>query len=106
MIAKTPEAPYWAVIFTSLRSEREEDAYGETAARMEQLAAGQEGFLGIESVRDADGFGITVSYWRDEAAMKTWKRNAEHLVAQRRGREDWYRAFRVRVCRVERDYGT
>jgi heme-degrading monooxygenase HmoA len=104
MIAPTPDPPYFAVVFTSLRTEGDA-GYEEAAARMEALAATQPGYLGIESARGADGLGITVSYWATEDAMRAWKRNAEHLVAQRRGREEWYRSFRVRVCRVERDYG-
>jgi heme-degrading monooxygenase HmoA len=104
MIARTPEPPYFAVVFTSLRTEGEA-GYGEMSARMEELARTQPGYLGIESARGADGLGITVSYWASEDAMRAWKQNAEHAIARRRGREEWYRAWRVRVCRVERDYG-
>ena len=85
-IASTPAAPYYAVIFTSLRTEREED-YQATAARMEQLAAGQPGFLGIESVRE--GLGITVSYWDSLESIAAWKAESEHLLAQQHGREKW-----------------
>ena len=101
-IAPTPAPPYWAVIFTSLRTDTD-DGYADVAARMVELASGQPGFLGIESVRD--GLGITVSYWSDEAAMLDWKRNLEHREAQRLGRAKWYSQFRVRIARVERDYG-
>ena len=73
------------------------------AEAMEVLAASQPGFLGIESARD--GLGITVSYWDSLDAIASWKRNAEHLVAQQRGRAEWYEEFKVRICRVERDYG-
>ncbi len=73
------------------------------AERMMSLATEQPGFLGVESARGADGFGITVSYWESRAAIAAWKSHAEHLVAQRMGRETWYAAFRLRVCRVERD---
>src|SRR5438309_538967 len=104
MIAETPEPPYFAVIFTSLRTEGDA-GYGEMSARMEELARGQPGYLGIESARGADGLGITVSYWASEDAVRAWKRNAEHAVAQRRGRDEWYRHYRVRVCRVDRVYG-
>lgn len=100
-IAASPEPPYYAVIFTSLRSEGDH-GYPETARRMVELAQQQPGFLGMESVRE--GLGITVSYWTDEAAIRAWKANAEHRLAQERGRE-WYAAYRVRVCRVEREYG-
>ncbi len=104
MIARTPEPPYYAVIFTSLRSDTEQD-YAVTAERMLELACEQPGFLGVESARGADGLGITVSYWRDEGSIRAWRVQAEHREAQRRGRTDWYRAFRTRVAHVERDYG-
>lgn len=101
MIAKTPEAPYYAVIFTSIRTEVE-DNYGETANRMVELAAEQPGFLGVESARNE--IGITVSYWKDIEAIKNWKMNAEHTIARETGRSDWYQAFKVRIAKVERDY--
>jgi heme-degrading monooxygenase HmoA len=100
-IARTPAPPYYAVIFSSNRTEGDQ-GYGMMAEAMEKLAGEQPGFLGIESARD--GLGITVSYWKDQESIAAWKRNAEHLVAQRRGRDTWYEAFKVRVCRVERDY--
>ena len=90
------------MIFTSLRTEGDH-AYVRMAARMEALAAEQPGFLGIESARE--GVGITVSYWRDEAAAVAWKQVAEHRVAQDRGREAWYADYRVRVATVTRSYG-
>lgn len=102
-IASTPKPPYFAVIFTSLRTEGDH-GYASMADRMLSLAAEQPGFLGVESVRD--GLGITVSYWESLEAIQAWRRQAEHLEAQRRGRHDWYSAFRVRVARVEREYGT
>ncbi|HET6877846.1 MAG TPA: antibiotic biosynthesis monooxygenase [Jatrophihabitans sp.] len=104
--ASTPAPPYTAVIFTSLRATAHEaDEYAETAHRMEQLAAEQPGYLGIESCRDpVSGLGITVSYWASDAAARAWKRVAEHRQAQHRGRSEWYRRYRVRVARVERDY--
>ncbi len=100
-IAATPSPPYYAVIFTSLRTAGDR-GYGKMAAAMEKLAATQPGFLGIESARD--GLGITVSYWESLEAIAAWKANATHLVAQQRGRDTWYEGFKVRVCRVERDY--
>jgi heme-degrading monooxygenase HmoA len=103
-IAATPEPPYVAVIFTSLRTEGDA-GYEETAKAMNELAAGQPGYLGVESAREDDGLGITVSYWQDEDAAREWKLVAEHLLAQRRGRETWYREYRVRVAVVGRDYG-
>lgn len=104
MIARTPEPPYFAVVFSSQRTAGDQ-GYGAMADRMVELAATQPGFLGIESARDAEGFGITVSYWKDEAAIAAWKAHAEHAVAQRLGRQTWYGAFRLRVCRVERESG-
>ena len=103
MIAATPKPPYYAVIFTSLRTDGDA-GYDAMSERMVELAAQQPGFLGIESARE--GLGITVSYWESEAAIVAWKRHAEHLVAQERGRTHWYSAYRTRVCRVEREYGT
>jgi heme-degrading monooxygenase HmoA len=97
-----PEPPYYAVIFTSLRQALPDDGYGEMAARMEELAREQPGFLGIESARGADGLGITVSYWATLADVAAWGRQAEHLLVQKRGREEWYRWYSLRVCRVER----
>jgi heme-degrading monooxygenase HmoA len=102
--AKTPKPPYYAVIFSSQRL-AEEAGYGATADRMVELAAQQPGYLGIETVRGSDGFGITVSYWQNEADISAWKRNAEHSVARERGRNEWYEHFELRVAKVERAYG-
>lgn len=104
-IAETPDPPYYAVIFTSLRTAGDDDAYARTAERMIELARTQPGYLGYESTRDAGGLGITISYWVDEASIKNWKRNAEHLRAQSSGRESWYARYHTRVCKVERAYG-
>lgn len=101
-IATTPMPPYYAVIFTSLRTEGDH-GYGEMAAKMVQLASEQPGFIGIESAREE--VGITVSYWRDLESIKQWKANTEHLFAQKLGREQWYRSFKTRIAKVERDYG-
>ncbi|KFL36939.1 antibiotic biosynthesis monooxygenase family protein [Arenimonas donghaensis] len=101
--ANTPQPPYYAVIFSNQRTPGDE-GYGATAARMEQLARSQPGFLGIESTRDEGGFGITVSYWESEAAIAAWRAQAEHSDARRDGRERWYEHFQVRVAKVERAY--
>ena len=101
--ADTPEPPYYAVIFSSLRGPEDPD-YHDAAARMLALAAVQPGFLGVESVRGGDGFGLTVSYWRDEQSIHDWKLHAEHAEARRRGRLEWYEHFEIRVARVERAY--
>lgn len=102
MIAKTPPPPYYAVIFSSLRTDVDA-GYHETALRMLELAAEQPGYLGVEGVRE--GLGITISYWDSLEAIKNWKQQAEHLVAQQKGRTDWYAAYKTRICKVERDYG-
>ncbi len=102
--SKLPEPPYYAVIFSSQRTAGE-GGYGAVADRMEELAAQQPGYLGVESARGSDGFGITVSYWKDEESIRAWKQNAEHLAAQFRGRTEWYSGFQLRVARVERTSG-
>jgi heme-degrading monooxygenase HmoA len=101
-IAQTPEPPYTAVIFSSLRTEGD-NGYAVMSDRMGELAAEQPGYLGIESARD--GLGITVSYWRTEADAAAWKQVMAHTVAQQRGREVWYSEYRVRIATVTREYG-
>ena len=99
-IAKTPQPPYYAVVFTSVRSTADE-GYADTAAKMVALASGQPGFLGVESVRDPDGLGITVSYWKDKKSIRGWKNHAAHQQAQKFGKDKWYQSFRIRVARVD-----
>jgi heme-degrading monooxygenase HmoA len=99
--AKTPEPPYYAVIFTSQRTEQDR-GYAEMAQRMVELAAGQPGFLGVESARGDDGFGITVSYWSSEEAIAAWKAHLEHKPAQEAGKRIWYVDYFLRVAKVER----
>jgi heme-degrading monooxygenase HmoA len=101
MIAKTPLPPYYAVIFSSIRTEGD-NGYLEMSDKMIELASKQDGFLGVESARES--LGITVSYWRDLDAIKNWKVNTEHSVARRKGRSDWYQSFKTRIAKVERDY--
>lgn len=96
--------PYFAVVFTSRRTDVDSAGYQQTAARMEELARDQPGFLGIESARGADGLGITVSYWRSLESIAEWKRHVEHKLAQETGRSRWYANYRVRIARVEADY--
>jgi heme-degrading monooxygenase HmoA len=103
-VAATPAPPYYAVVFTSQRTE-DDQGYDVMAERMLELAAAQSGFLGAESVRDANGFGITVSYWTSEEAIGHWRANAEHRVAQEAGKQVWYGDFALRVAKVERAYG-
>lgn len=95
--------PCFAVIFTSTRTEGD-NGYAEAAERMAELVSAQPGFLGVESVRGADGVGITVSYWESEAAIVAWRQHHEHRLIQQRGRSTWYSAFHTQVCRVEREY--
>jgi len=102
--AITPKPPYFAVIFTSERTEGER-GYGRMSDRMVELAATQPGYIGIESARGADGLGITVSYWESEEAIANWKANTEHKVAQEAGKRTWYSDYVLRVARVERAYG-
>lgn len=103
-VARLPTPPYYAVIFTSQRTAGDH-GYEAMAKRMAELGSSYDGFLGMESARGADGLGITVSYWRDEAAVAAWKRDTEHQQAQRGGRETWYADYAVRVAKVERAYG-
>jgi heme-degrading monooxygenase HmoA len=101
-IAATPEPPYYAVVFSSLRTPGDQ-GYAEMSTLMLELARQQPGFLGVESARE--GIGITVSYWASLEAISAWKQVAEHREAQRLGRTGWYSAFKVRIARVEREYG-
>lgn len=105
LFASTPAPPYFAVIFTSRHTGSKADEYQATGQRMIELAGHVDGFLGLETTRGENGLGITVSYWRDEDSIQAWYANLEHKSAQHRGREQWYRDYRVRVARVERDYG-
>ena len=101
-IAATPEPPYYAVIFTSLRTDGDR-GYAAMSERMLELAAQQEGLLGVESARE--DLGITVSYWDSLDVIRRWKANIDHREAQRLGRDRWYSAYRVRITKVEREYG-
>ena len=89
------------MIFTSVRTPGD-NGYTEMAQRMENLARQKSGFLGIESVRT--DLGITISYWKSVEDIITWKKDSEHLEAQRKGKSDWYAQYTVRICRVEREY--
>ena len=101
MIAQTPKSPYYAVIFTSVRTEGDH-GYAEMAVRMVELADQQDGFLGVESARNE--FGITVSYWRDLESIRNWRENFDHTIAREKGRKEWYQTFKVRIAKVESDY--
>lgn len=103
--AKTPEPPYYAVIFSSQRTEGEK-GYAQMAERMLELAAKQAGFLGVESARNNDGFGITVSYWESLEAISAWKQHSEHRMAQETGKKLWYQDYQLRIAKVECAYST
>ncbi len=102
--APLPEPPYWAVIFASQRTDDDDGGYGRMAERMVRLASGMPGYIGVESTRDAEGFGITVSYWADEDAMRNWKAQTDHAGAQELGKRRWYKHYTLRVARIERQY--
>lgn len=102
MIAQTPSPPYYAVIFTSVRTEGDH-GYSEMSDQMTEMVQQQDGFLGWESARNE--IGITVSYWRDLESVRKWRDQTKHIVARRLGHEKWYQLFKVRIALVERDYG-
>ncbi len=104
VLAKTPPSGYYAVIFSAVRTEGDK-GYAAMADRMMELAARQPGYLGADSARGDDGLGITVSYWDSEAAIRQWKQNTEHQMAQAGGHSTWYANFELRVAKVERSYG-
>jgi len=93
--------PYYAVIFTSIQTDQIE-GYSEMAVAMENLAKLQPGFIGVESAKE--DIGITISYWETIEAIKNWKDNLDHLIAQKLGKAQWYRWYKVRICKVEREY--
>lgn len=103
MIAKTTKPPYYAVIFTSIRTPKDDKTYVKMAELMTDLAQQQEGFLGVESAR-AD-LGITVSYWKDLESIKRWKNHYKHQLAQQKGQSEWYKTYKTRIAKVESDYG-
>ncbi len=102
--AKTPEPPYYAVIFSSRRSPGD-NGYRQMAERMVELASQQPGFLGVEAARGSDGSGITISYWDSAEAIARWKAHVEHVAAQELGSRVWYDGYEIRVALVERAYG-
>ena len=103
---RTLEPPYYAVIFTTMRVNDPNDGYAEMSERLEKMVCDQPGYIGMESVRGNNGFGITVCYWIDEASITNWKNNLEHQDAQEKGRADWYKNYFLRIAKVERDNET
>jgi heme-degrading monooxygenase HmoA len=98
-----PAPPYYAVIFASLSAD-DTEGYAAMAEAMVDSARKQPGFVGVDSARGPDGFGITVSYWKDEESLLAWKSDAKHMLAQKLGKERWYRHYTLRVAKVERQY--
>ena len=96
---------YYAVVFTSQRTAGEGAEYAATAERMLELARSMPGFLDVESARGDDGIGITVSYWQDLESIRHWREHAEHQTAQQLGRDRWYAWYKLRICKVESEYG-
>lgn len=94
----------YAVIFVSQRTATGQDGYGSTADRMVELAAQQPGYIGVRSARDAEGLGITVSYWRSLDDIANWRRHAEHSLAREQGRAEWYEHYELQIARIERAY--
>ena len=103
-MAAAQHYPYYAVIFTSQRTEEDESGYQAMAEQMFFLAKKQSGFLGFESVRDQSGDGISVSYWKDKASIKAWKTQTDHMLAQKKGRSRWYKQYKIRIALVESEY--
>lgn len=102
-IAITPNPPYYAVIFSSKRTENEK-GYNQMSKKMLELAQQQEGFLGIESVSEKNGFDLTISYWDSLKSIQNWREHAAHQTAKQKGKVDWYSMFKTRICKVEHDY--
>jgi len=103
--ATTPKPPYYAVIFASQRTAHGEADYEEAATRMFEVVQQQPGFLGVESTRDAEGFGITVAYFDSAENIARWRNHGEHAAVRERGKREWYEHFELRVAKVERAYG-
>ncbi len=104
MSTSLPNPPYYAVIFVNQRTEDDGDGYGTMADRMVELAQQQEGYLGVESVREDSGKGITVSYWKTMDAIKSWKADVEHCEARKLGKDKWYEDYQLQIAKVEHGY--
>ena len=103
-LAQTPKPPYYAVVFSSQRTDADDDGYAEMSDRMFALAAQQPGYLGVEAVHSEDGLGMTVSYWKSLDSIRKWRAQAEHKIAQQQGRATWYEQYKLRICLVEKEY--
>ena len=102
-IAKTPQKPYYAVIFTYKRT-NVDNGYEVMEKKTTEMVAKMKGFLGYESSKDESGFGVIISYWDSEESINTWRSNQVHRSAKEGGREQWYSEFATRICKVEDDY--
>ncbi|MFE9603842.1 antibiotic biosynthesis monooxygenase family protein [Streptomyces hokutonensis] len=98
------EPPYYAAVFTTVRTQDQSD-YSETSAHLEELVKNVPGYLGMDHAQTPGGLGITVSYFRDADALKEWRTDVEHRVAQNRGRAEWYQTYTLHVAKVERSRG-
>lgn len=101
-LANTPKPPYYSVIFTSQRTDGD-NGYEDTSDRMLQKAAEIDGFIGVESLRNEEGFGITVTYWKSLESINVWRNHMGHMEAKKKGREMWYSKYMIRICKIERD---
>ncbi|OQW47324.1 MAG: antibiotic biosynthesis monooxygenase [Proteobacteria bacterium SG_bin6] len=99
-----PRVGQIAVIFVSRRTNEDAAGYAEAAQAMDALAAAQPGYRGIESARGADGLGITVSYWADDASAKAWRDHPEHRAIREAGRDRWYEDYDLSVADIFRNY--
>jgi heme-degrading monooxygenase HmoA len=104
-VASTPKPPYYAVVFTSVNAPVDHTEHVAMYHRLVKIAESYEGYLGIEPARNGDGTGVAVVYWKDLESIAAWARDPEHVVAKRRGRENWYSHYMIRICKVERAYG-
>lgn len=104
MFCKTPPPPYYTVIFTSQRT-TVDDGYSELNDELYEEALSFDGYIGAESLRNAEGFGVAVLYWKDAESIKRWANYAKHIRAKQKGKELWYEGYRVRIAKVEREYG-
>ena len=107
MNEQSENSHYYAVIFTRRAKNSDDARYGTLSRRMIELAETMPGFIAVNSANDAmrdDNFAIVVSYWKSLKDIENWKKNSEHLMAQKLGRSDFYRDFSLQVTRVEKSY--
>jgi heme-degrading monooxygenase HmoA len=95
-----------AVMFEALPRPGRRDAYLDIAAQLRPLLEDIDGFLSIERFESLamPGKILSLSFWRDEEAVRTWRDVEAHRAAQRAGRESIFTDYRIRVAQVLRDY--